>query len=146
MSITFGAVGDIISVSLLAKDLITALSSAKGSSAEYQAIIRELHFLDQALLTVESLARKTQSCEVQALRLTAAQTVEKCRASIKEFLDKIRKYDKCLGGHGSDSVLKGAARKIQWKVCDKPKEIEKFRVELTGYTDSLGLILATLGV
>ncbi|KAK5652284.1 hypothetical protein OQA88_10632 [Cercophora sp. LCS_1] len=146
MSITFGSVGDIISVSLLAKDLITALSSAKGSSAEYRAITRELHFLDQALLKVESLARTTQCCEVQALRQTAAQTVERCRTSIKEFLEKIRKYDQCLANTGGGSVLKDAARKAQWKVCNKQEEIEKFRVELTGYTDSLSLILATIGL
>jgi hypothetical protein len=42
MPLTFGAVGDIISVCLLVKDLVEVLDKARGSKAEYQAAIREL--------------------------------------------------------------------------------------------------------
>jgi hypothetical protein len=42
MPITFGAVGDIIFVCLLVKDLVEALDKSRGSKAEYQSAIREL--------------------------------------------------------------------------------------------------------
>ena len=42
MPVTFGAVGDIISVCLLLKDLVEMLDQARGSKAEYQSVIREL--------------------------------------------------------------------------------------------------------
>jgi hypothetical protein len=58
MPITFGAVGDIISVCLLVKDLIEVLDKARGSNAEYQAAIRQLHTLDRALLEIERFNRQ----------------------------------------------------------------------------------------
>ncbi|KAK3332118.1 hypothetical protein B0T19DRAFT_456649 [Cercophora scortea] len=127
MSIRFGAVGDIISVSLLAKELMLALDSTRGSASEYQAIVRELLFLDLALLKVEDLLRTTgDSPEIQAL---------------------IRKYDGSLAARGgSGNRLMDVARKVQWKASDKQRDIDKFRVELTGYTESLGLLLATVGL
>lgn len=42
MPITFGSVGDVISVCLLIKDLVKTLDDSRGSSAEYQEVIREL--------------------------------------------------------------------------------------------------------
>lgn len=58
MPITFGSVGDIISVSLLVKDILVALDDSRGSSAEYQGIIRELYILDRALLEIGQLSRE----------------------------------------------------------------------------------------
>ena len=52
MPITFGSVGDIVSLCLLIKDLVKSLDNSRGSSAEYQAVIRELCSLDHALLEV----------------------------------------------------------------------------------------------
>jgi hypothetical protein len=42
MPITFGSVGDIISISLLVKDAMKALDDSRGSGGEYQGVIREL--------------------------------------------------------------------------------------------------------
>lgn len=42
MPITFGSVGDIISISLLVKDAMKALDVSRGSGGEYQGVIREL--------------------------------------------------------------------------------------------------------
>ena len=53
MSFTFGSFGDIVTLSLLIKDLIKSLDDSRGSSAEYQAVVRELWSLDKALLEVE---------------------------------------------------------------------------------------------
>ena len=61
----------IISLGLLIKDLVKCLDDACESSAEYQAVIRELWNLDRILLQVELFF---QSCEhteeLNAIRAT----------------------------------------------------------------------------
>ena len=48
MPVPFGfSVGDVIAVSILIKDALKALDSARNSSAEYQELFRELWSLDQ---------------------------------------------------------------------------------------------------
>lgn len=74
MPITCGSVGDIISVSLLIKDLVKCLDESRGSSAEYQTVVRELWSLDRALLEVELLLRSCkQSAELRDLGETPRQ-------------------------------------------------------------------------
>lgn len=49
-TVTFGSVGDIISVCLLAREVAECLDKARGSASEYQALSAELRSLDRALL------------------------------------------------------------------------------------------------
>lgn len=144
MPVTFGSVGDIISVSLLVKDLLVALDDSRGSSAEYQAVVRELYILDTALLQVEQLSRsRATTPELHALYETAKHTVTKCRDSVAEFTSRVKKYSGSLAVGGSGNVLKDTARKIQWRASQKDAEILKFRAEVTGYSDSINMLLAT---
>ncbi|OCL09337.1 hypothetical protein AOQ84DRAFT_339092 [Glonium stellatum] len=144
MPITFGSVGDIISVSLLVKDLLLALDSSRGSSTEYQAVIRELYILDTALLQVEQLSRSgTATPELHALYETAKQTVAKCREAVDLFTNRVKKYSSSLATGGSGNIIKDTARKIQWRGSQKEAEIAKFRAEVTGYSDSINMLLAT---
>lgn len=78
MPITFGAVGDIISVCLLVKDLVEALDKARGDKAEYQSAIREFWLLDRALLEIDLLSRAhsdRSTPELLGLYATAKQAV-----------------------------------------------------------------------
>lgn len=50
--ITFGSVGDIITVGQIAWSLAKSLSDSRGSAKEYQGLIKELETFDQALLQV----------------------------------------------------------------------------------------------
>jgi len=144
MPITFGSVGDIISVSLVVKDLLIALNDSRGSSAEYQAVIRELYVLDTALLQVEQLSRSHAATpELQALYETAKQTAAKCQDSVASFKARLGKYNGSLTTGGSGNILKDTARKIQWRASQKDAEIAKFRAEVTGYSDSINMLLAT---
>ncbi|EDU48881.1 conserved hypothetical protein [Pyrenophora tritici-repentis Pt-1C-BFP] len=68
MSVTFGSVGDIISVCLLVKDLVTALDKARGSKAEYQAAIRDLWILERVLLEIELITKQHGSEATPELR------------------------------------------------------------------------------
>ncbi|KAH7395284.1 hypothetical protein DE146DRAFT_721709 [Phaeosphaeria sp. MPI-PUGE-AT-0046c] len=82
MPITFGSVGDIISVCLLVKDLVDALDKARGSKAEYRSLIRELWILDRSLLEIDLLARTHgggATPELEALCETARKAVIRCR-------------------------------------------------------------------
>lgn len=147
MSVTFGSVGDIISVSLLVKDLLIALNDCRGSSAEYQAVVRELYILDTALLQVEQHSRFSATTpELHALYETAKQTVTKCRDSVADFTARIKKFDRSLAVGGSGNAFKDATRKIQWRVSQKESEIAKFRAEVTGYSSSINMLLATATV
>jgi hypothetical protein len=146
MPLTFGSVGDVISVSLLVKDLLLALDSSKGSSAEYQKCVRELYILDTALLQVERLSRTHSAApELYALCETARHSIDKCRISVASFTDRIRKYGKSLAAGGSGNSFKDAARKVQWELCEKD-EVARFRVEVAGYSNSINMLLATASV
>ncbi|TID21434.1 hypothetical protein E6O75_ATG04829 [Venturia nashicola] len=146
MPITFGSVGDIISVSLLVKDLLLALDSSKGSSTEYRAVVSELNILDKALLQVAQLANThAPTPELLALWETAKHSVDKCRIAVDSFTKRIDKYKNSLGKRGSHNSIKDAARKVQWQICQKD-EITRFRVEIAGYTDSITMLVATANV
>ncbi|ORX97798.1 hypothetical protein BCR34DRAFT_456510, partial [Clohesyomyces aquaticus] len=82
MPITFGSVGDIISVCLLVKDLVDALDKARGSKAEYLSLTRELWILDRVLLEIDLLARTHgggSTPELDALCQTARRAVDRCK-------------------------------------------------------------------
>jgi hypothetical protein len=146
MPIGVGSVGDIISICLLAKDLVEALNSSRGAAAEYQEIVRELWGLERALLQVDLLSRThNSSLELNALHETARRTAENCRVCIAEFLKKIKKYKPSLGETGSGSIFRDASRKIQWQVMQS-SDVSKFRAEIGAHSQSISMLLATLSV
>ena len=146
MPITFGSVGDIICVSLLIKDLVKCLDESRGSSAEYQAVIRELWSLDHALLEVELLHRSCkQSVELSGLSEATNRCVEQCRKCIRDFRDKVKRYQGALGGGGTGSLVRDTTAKIRWHVSEK-EDLAKFRAEITAYWSSMNMLLVTTGV
>ena len=145
MPITFGSVGDIITISLLIKDLVKCLDESRGSSAEYQAVIRELWSLDHALLEVELLLQSCkQSVELSGLSETANRCVEQCRKCIRDFRDKVKRYQGALGGD-TGSLVRETTAKVRWHVSMKD-DLAKFRANITAQTSSLNILLATAGV
>lgn len=146
MPITIGSVGDIISVSLLVKELVKCLDESRGSSTEYQAVIRELWSLDHALLEVELLLRSCkQSVELSGLSETANRCVEQCRRCIRDFRDKVKRYQGALGGGGTGNPIRDTTAKIRWRVSEK-EDLAKFRAEVTACCSSLNMLLITAGV
>jgi hypothetical protein len=143
MPITFGSIGDIISVCLIVKDLIDALDKCRGSASEYQDIIRELRCLDRSLLEVEKLSRELGVlAKTTALCVTTKITVDKCRSSVDGFLGKIRKYEKYLREKGSGNIVKDSAMKIKWQIL-RSSELAKFRVEIIAYYSSINTLIAS---
>jgi hypothetical protein len=148
MPITFGAVGDIISVCLLVKDLVEALDKARGSKAEYQSAIRELWILDRALLEIDLLSRvhgDGATPALQGLCATAKQAVVRCKGLVSDFLHRVRRYQKVLGEGEKPNVLHEAAMKVRWRIGEKDA-LDQFRVEIAGTSSSLQMLLATASV
>ena len=148
MSITFGAVGDIISVCLLVKDLVDALDKARGSKAGYQAAIRELWILDRALLEIDLFTRSyghDPTPELRGLCETAKRAVTMCKGLVTTFLDRVRKYQSTFGEGQKPNLLKEAAMAVRWRVGEKDV-LEQFRVEIAGTSSSLQMLLVTSSV
>lgn len=146
MPITIGSVGDIITLSLLIKDLVKCLDESRGSSKEYQGVIRELWSLDHALLEVELLLRSCkQSIELSDLCKTANRCAEQCRDCIEVFRDKIKKYQRALQGGGTKNMVRDTTAKIRWHVSEKD-DLATFRAMITAHCSSLNILLATAGV
>ena len=104
MPITFGSVGDVITLSLLIKNLAKSLDDCRGASAEYQAITRELSSLGHALSQVEEVFTTfNRSGELNALDRTANQCVEQCRECIVKYKERTKKFERSLQAGGSSN-------------------------------------------
>jgi hypothetical protein len=148
MSITFGAVGDIISVCLLVKDLVAALDKARGSKAEYQSAIRELWILDRALLEIDLFSRvhgNGATPQLQSLYVTAERAVIRCKALVSAFQQRMQRYKHTLGEGEKSNAIHEAAMKLRWRIGEK-EALDQFRVEVAGTSQSLQMLLATASV
>jgi hypothetical protein len=146
MPITFGAVGDIISVCILVKDCVEALSETNGSKAQYRAVIQELTILEKAVLEIAVLWRTHATTpELASIFANANTTVDQCRASLESFKLKAQPYERRLGKSSNDNMLQkvcnGNARKLLWQVRMKD-EVARFRAEVVAYSVSIDQILA----
>ncbi|KAF2771844.1 hypothetical protein EJ03DRAFT_10116 [Teratosphaeria nubilosa] len=140
--VTFSSVGDIISVSLLVKDLLRSIHASKGAAAEYQEVVRELYVLDTALLQVSQLANTLDATpELRALGETAKDSVDRCRICLSGFQAKTDKYDSSLAEGRVRKRLKAAAQSIQWQV--NRDAVDRFRAEISSHSEALNLLLAT---
>ncbi|KAL8917160.1 MAG: hypothetical protein Q9208_008129 [Pyrenodesmia sp. 3 TL-2023] len=146
MSVTFGSVGDIISVCILIKGLVKCLDDSRGSSSEYQAVIRELHSLDHALLEVELLFLSSQgSTEFASLQETALSIAARCEKCISDYREKVKKYRRSLQHGGSGSFFKDSVMKLKWGPSEK-EILDKFRAEIIAHCLSINMLVASAGL
>jgi hypothetical protein len=139
--ISVSSVGDIISISVLIKDLLLAIDAAKGAGLEYREVVRELCILDVALLEVEPLVRTHETTpETNAIYEIAQRSLEQSRSLVATFIARLKKYNDTLGGAENVSVFKHTARCMQWQVSRS--DIDRFRADLMSQIVSLRLILA----
>ncbi|CAN9314900.1 unnamed protein product [Alternaria alternata] len=148
MPVTFGAVGDIISVVLLVKDLVATLDEARGSKAEYQAAIHELWLLDRTLLEIELLTRQHgdgATPELRGLCETAKRAVARCHDQVTTFSQRIRKYQSTFDHGQNPNALREIGHAILWRIGEK-EALERFRAELAGTTSSLQMLMVTANI
>ncbi|KAI4282036.1 MAG: hypothetical protein L6R38_003256 [Xanthoria sp. 2 TBL-2021] len=145
MSITFGSVGDIISVCMLIKGLVKCLDDSRGSSIEYQAVIRELHSLDHALLEVELVFLSNQgSQEMFSLQSTVLSIAAQCEKCVTAYREKVKGYKRSLQPGGSGSFLKDSTMKLRWP--SEKEHLTKFRAEIMAHCLSINMLLVSAGV
>jgi len=136
VALTFGAVGDIISLVLLAKDLFKALDDCRGSAKSYCDLIDELDVLNTRLEKTKSLYEGELPDECEDTKKVALALINKIRGDVEAFCGPVcKKYAASLAEGGSGNVVKDFVRKIEWKF--KEKEIEKFRQDISGHCRSL---------
>ena len=146
MPVSFGSVGDIIAVGLLIKDLVKCLDDSRGSSSEFQSVIRELHSLDRALLEVGLLCSSYEaSLGLDAHLKTALDIAEQCKSCVTEFQKRAHKYKPSLQPGGSGTILRDTAIKLKWSLSEK-EQLPKFRAEIMAHCLSLNTILALASV
>lgn len=131
-----------VAISLLVKDLVTALDDARGSATEYQQLIRDLWAFDQVLHDVEQLSADCgQAFQITPLCQTTKRIALQSRESINAFLVTIKRYQRSLQEGGSNSVVRDIYWKAHWKVSQKD-HLFKFRTIVNGQVSLLNTILA----
>lgn len=105
--VSFGSVGDIIAFAGLVKELATALSESRGSLKEYQGVVRELDTSQVILTQIEGFLRDHKNePDLVPEYITADGILTQCHTLVKEYFQKIQKYDKSLGAKSSDYEMK----------------------------------------
>ena len=143
MPITFGSVGDIITLSLLIKNLAKSLNDSRGASAEYQAITRELSSLEHALSQVEEVfITFNRSGALNALDQTANQCVQQCRECIMKYKERTKKFEGSLQVGGSGNIFRDTTSKLRWQAFEKD-DLPNFRVELHAHCMFINMLLTS---
>lgn len=144
-SITFGSVGDIISVCRLAKQILLSLDESRGSVREYEILSGELHSLETALLEAALVAEKHQ----HTTPLLTKAIIEEAMASrnmLDEFRTKyISKYDAAFKAKSPMRTAKSLARSVQWRLVERDT-ISQFRAAISTRLNALSMLLITANV
>jgi len=144
MSITFGAVGDIISVALLAKDLIATLDEARGSKAEYRAAVQAIKTLNDTINLVNHhvIQQGVTTPELRNLCETSKQAVARCRSLGDAFLARLRRYQTTFDKTHGANKIREMAMAVRWRIGEK-EALGQFHAEILGASLSLQTLLAT---
>ncbi|KAH4905054.1 hypothetical protein HBI80_096760 [Parastagonospora nodorum] len=148
MPVTFGAVGDIISVCHLVKGLVDALDKARGSKAEYLSAVQELSILEKVLFEIACIIEEHgdgATPELQSLCETAKQAFTRCEALVDAFLQRTRRYQGTLTETAKPEVLHEATMKLRWRLAEK-EALKNFRVEVAGISESLQMLLGAANI
>ncbi|TEY81030.1 hypothetical protein BOTCAL_0035g00230 [Botryotinia calthae] len=130
---SFGfSIGDFIAVGEVIVTLIEGLRETGGSKSDYQELVRELQSLEKALKHVEKVSTsKGSNIGLDGVKCAALL----CRYPLEEL---------SLGSRAPRGI-KTAGRKIQWAFMKKD-EVQKLLGYLSIHTDSINMMLLTLGL
>ena len=145
------AIGDFIAIAGLAGKAYQALSSGKGSKAEYRSLLATLKSLSQAMLQAEAMCMDFVTSSYDSLpkdklrleRLEEAASListerEGCALAITDFLKENAAYTKAFAEE-KVNVLKQGTRKLMW-VANRPSA-EVFERRINGHFQALQLHL-----
>ncbi|KAJ0414085.1 hypothetical protein BJY00DRAFT_46191 [Aspergillus carlsbadensis] len=152
VSFTFGSLGDIITLSLLIKDIIRTLDSTRGSAAEYAQVVADLGDLDKILLEFHSLSRTCEnSPEYAVLGGIAKNIAAHCQDCLKAFSEKMKRYERldsantASTGSKSLGVMRDSYLKVHWRVRHHDS-LEEFRRQVQRHLQAMTAVVATVNL
>jgi hypothetical protein len=123
--------GDIVTAANIVHSIYKALSDSMGASGDYQCLITELRDFEKALKFVDFAITVAPPTGRDALDIAAEITT--CLELLNAFHDRIKSYQKALGGR------KGASwRKIGWSLF-KADEVANFRQKIIQHKQNITL-------
>ena len=126
-------IAEIITAAKIVHSIYKALSDSMGASYDYQCLIAELRSFEQALKIVDFAITVAPPTGRDALNIAAETTT--CLELLKKFDDRIKSYQKALGGG------KGASwRKIGWSLL-KADEVASFRQRISQHKHNIILFM-----
>ena len=132
------AINEITTAVKIVYSIYEILKEAVGASEDYQCLIEELRSFEQALKTVEFAITLSPPTGHVALNIATETTT--CLEMLKKFKDRIRSFQKNLGGR------KGAYwPKICWSQFKKD-EIETFRQRISQHKHNISIFFQGLTV
>ncbi|KAH7867895.1 uncharacterized protein C8R40DRAFT_1063404 [Lentinula edodes] len=142
-ALTFGSIGDIITVIELLNRVREALCDSTGSSAEYQALIVDLDVFSDILDAVKSSISSDTRLSPQSESLLNAhrQAVQSSHDLLKDIHGKIWKYQSSLRAGGSGNAMRDSWRKIGWALFKKP-ELVQMRRKVMDQVEILNILLS----
>jgi hypothetical protein len=130
--------GDIVTAASIVQSIYKALSDSMGASYDYQCLIAELRSFERALKIVDFAITVAPPTGRDALDIGAETTT--CLELLKTFHDRIKSYQKALGGR------KGASwRKIGWSLF-KADEVANFRQKISQHKQNITLFMNGLAM
>ncbi|KAF2657517.1 hypothetical protein K491DRAFT_626399, partial [Lophiostoma macrostomum CBS 122681] len=135
---SFGfSIGDFIAVGKLIMDITACLRSVGGSKSEYQGVIRQLEYLEDALRKLDQLGQSDPSSP-------ALDTIKKvglgCQHTLQEFFKKVQKYEPSLGIWSKPSRVLGTGAKLRWTFKMKG-ELSNLQSHLATHVNTINLLL-----
>ena len=130
--------GDIVTAVGIVHLICKAISDSMGASYDYQCLIKELRSFEQALKFVHVVITAAPPTGSNALDIAAE--IATCLELLNTFHDRIRPYQKDLGGGKRASWLKNSWRKIDWTLS-KANEVASFRQKISQHKLNITLFL-----
>ena len=130
--------GDIVTAANIVHSIYRALSDSMGASYDYQCLITELRSFEQVLKFVHVVNTAAPPTGSDALNIAAE--IATCLELLNTFHDRIRPYQKGLGGGKRASWFKNIWRKIGWTLF-KADEVATFRQKISQHKQNITLFL-----
>ncbi|RPB04532.1 hypothetical protein L873DRAFT_1799455 [Choiromyces venosus 120613-1] len=145
---SFGfSIGDFIAISGIILNLVDALDSKTGSSAQYSRLSDELKSLHSAFLAVQDVVLKLRRDEKSHASTVNAITyeVECCRKLIVGFTASTEKYRESLCHGGSGRKVRDAWRKISYRIF-KEEDVLMLKDSLRRRVEAINILLVVSGI
>ncbi|OCK73062.1 hypothetical protein K432DRAFT_313868 [Lepidopterella palustris CBS 459.81] len=148
MVVPFGvSVGDFIAGIKLVQDLVDGLKESCSSSSDFRDLVRELHSLERALISVKNVIdpKNPESLPYDIAHVDALKhIVLQAKQTVDEFLDKNRKFLLSLGVVGGNgSGVRDWVRRVEWRRY-KREDVQALRWKINGHSTAVNIILLSM--